>query len=67
MLNDKEKADLDQSTAFIGENLPPLWKRLYQNCIEEEFSKEQSFELLKMYILSNGTAPIFKEPKNQTL
>ncbi len=41
---------IEQGMAFIGNSLPPLWRRIYVNCISEGFSESQAMELLKVYV-----------------
>ena len=58
MINDKTRAEMDQATSTLAEFLPPLWHQLYGGLLKEEFDERQSMELLKCYILSQGTASI---------
>lgn len=55
MLDDKIRSELDQASAAMVEMLPPLWRRLYQKCIEVGFTETASLQLVKTYILSAGT------------
>lgn len=48
----KRQAEFDRAMASIGDTLPPLWRRLFMNNREEGFTDSESFELLKVYILS---------------
>lgn len=48
----KRQAEFDQAMASIGDSFPPLWRRLYANLMSEGFTDRESFELLKVYILS---------------
>ncbi len=54
-MDDKERAELDQQTALVADLLVPLWRRLYINCIKEEFTELESMELVKTYIMSQGS------------
>ncbi len=57
---DRDAVDLsklDQSSAVLGDILPPLWWRLYRNSIEAGFDETEAFSLLKVYIRSQGTPP----------
>jgi hypothetical protein len=42
--------DMDQSSAFMIDHLPPLWYGLYKKCRTEGFDREQAMELVKVYI-----------------
>lgn len=39
MLNDKDKAALDQATAVVADTMPPFWRRMYDHCIREGFTQ----------------------------
>lgn len=43
----------DQAAAFLGDNYPPLWKRLYDNCVKEGFTEAQAMDLVRTYIFAN--------------
>ena len=58
MLDDKKRAEMDQASTMLVEFLPPLWRQIYNGLRKEEFDTRDSMELLKCYILSQGTAPI---------
>jgi hypothetical protein len=45
----------EQSSTALSDMFPPLWKALYDKCIAEGFTEAQAMELLKVFILSNGT------------
>ena len=47
----KELAAMDQSLKLIVETFPPMWRQLYTNLINEGFTEQQAFELLKTFIL----------------
>ena len=53
MLDPALRSEAEQALAYLGEMYPPLWRKLYLGCIEEEFSEEESFTLLKVYIRAN--------------
>lgn len=44
--------NFDQSSAFIGDNFPPMWRRIYLGCIDAGFTPEDALSLLKVYIFS---------------
>jgi hypothetical protein len=44
----------DQGAAFIGDNLPPLWRRIYVSCVEAGFLPHEAMELLKAYIFASA-------------
>jgi len=55
MLDPKQRAEMDQAMEGLVELLPPMWRRLYTACIAEGFTETESFALVKVYILSQGT------------
>lgn len=60
MIDPKIIAELDQAKAAIVELMPGLWRQLYLKCIEEGFSQEQSFAIIKTYIMSSAAPPAQK-------
>jgi len=58
MLNEKLRAEIDQATTGLIEVIPPVWRGLFQGCIAEGFTAEQAMELVKAYILANGTGGV---------
>lgn len=46
--------NFDQSSAFIAESLPPLWRRLYLNCISQGFNDNQAMELTVAYVFASS-------------
>jgi hypothetical protein len=44
----------DQGAAWLADNLPPQWRRMYDNCIKEGFDTLDSLALVKAYIISQG-------------
>ncbi len=60
MLDDKQRAQIDQNLATMKELLPPIWMGLFVGCQDAGFNELQAFDLVKTYILSqnpNGTRP----------
>lgn len=55
MLDPSKQAQLEQDLATIKEILPAAWRGLYEGCIEKEFTPIQAFELVKTYIISQGS------------
>ena len=53
MLDDKARAEFDQSAELLGEALPAMWKRIYDGCREQGFSEADSRDLLKTYITAH--------------
>jgi hypothetical protein len=51
----KKQQELEQVHAFLGDNYPPLWRRLYDNMLKEGFNETQSFILLQTFILKDAT------------
>lgn len=61
MLDPKKQQEIDQSAAFIGEQLPPVWKRIYDNCVAQGFSEVDSLQLVKTYMIASyGTFHVVK-------
>jgi endonuclease III len=54
MLNDKDRAEMDQGIAACAEMFPRMWHSLYEGLKAEGFTEEQSFRLLIAYILSQN-------------
>ena len=52
MLNDEKRRELDQAMAAICEFLPPVWRQLYVKLVEEQFTRQQAFELVKTYVMA---------------
>jgi hypothetical protein len=53
--NDKiaqNQAKMDQATAMLGDVMPPIWRRMFENSVEAGFSEEQAMSLVKTYILA---------------
>lgn len=59
-LNDqiRQKAKLDQGMALIADTFPPMWRRVYDECLNAGFEEAQAFKLLQTYILSMGTSGV---------
>lgn len=51
----EQQRQLDTSMAFVGDHLPPLWKRLYDNLMTEGFKDHEALDILKTYIISQGS------------
>ncbi|MCK9569130.1 hypothetical protein M0R72_09325 [Candidatus Pacearchaeota archaeon] len=54
MLNDKERAELDQAMAACAEMFPRMWRSLYEGLKSEGFTEEQAMRLLIAHILSQN-------------
>lgn len=50
----EETANADQGMTYLGESLPPLWRKLYENCIAEGFTELQAMQLVRTYIHGNS-------------
>ena len=50
MLNDKERAEIDQNRAALCELNPLLWWGQYRGCLNAGFSKAQAMGLVKAYL-----------------
>lgn len=46
----KESQKFDQGAAFLGDALPALWWRMYNNMLLSGFSEEQAMSLLRTYV-----------------
>ena len=53
-MDGKELSNFDQAAAQLADSLPPMWRRLYDNCQLSGFTPEQSWTLLTVYIFSTG-------------
>lgn len=49
----EQKARMDQATAVFNDYMPTQWRQLYLRLVEEGFSEQQAFELLKTYITTS--------------
>lgn len=49
-----DQAKFDQATAALSDMLPTLWRGIYQGCINQGFTPEQSMELLIAYIATQA-------------
>lgn len=58
MLNDKKRAEFQQSLAGINEVMPAMWWCLYSGCLEQGFSPMQSLLLVQTQILASCTSGI---------
>jgi len=52
MLNDKVRAELDQSQEFIVETIPHLLHRFYSSLVEEGFTQYEALSLTKEYLFT---------------
>lgn len=50
MIDDKKRAELDQSLSLMLDFLPVQWRQLYLRLIAEGFQETQALELVKIYI-----------------
>lgn len=48
----KKLHDLEQLSATVAENYPPMWRRVYLNAIQEGFTEEQAFKIV--LVMVNG-------------
>ncbi len=55
MLDDEIRSKIDQSTALMAEMWPPMWRNIYLSLVKEGFTEVESLDLLKVFILSQGT------------
>lgn len=51
-ISSKDVQKIDQGLAFMAENMPPFWKRMYDGCVSSGFNDQQALELVKAYIMS---------------
>lgn len=47
----QEQSKLDNALAMTGDMLPPLWKRLYDNCLANGFAEREALILVQTYII----------------
>ncbi len=52
-MNPSDAQKAEQAATWIGKNMPALWYSMYRNLIEEGFTPEQAFILLRTYINTN--------------
>lgn len=50
----KEQSEQDQLLASACETFPIIWKRMFDNLIQQGFTKRQALVILKTFILSCG-------------
>jgi len=48
----KRLQQVEQATTEVSNMLPPLWHSLYVKCQAEGFTKDESLQLVKTYILT---------------
>ena len=53
----RQAQQFEQNSAWIADNLPLQWRRIYENCMSVGFDAEQSLKLVQTYILSFGSGP----------
>jgi hypothetical protein len=46
-------SEMEQSSEFLIQNLPPLWWGMYQNCLKTGFTEEHAMLLVRQYIHSS--------------
>ncbi len=51
----KTKSEMDQTTTYLSDLYPVMWTKIYKGLLAEGFVESEAFELLKIYILSQGT------------
>lgn len=50
MIDPKKQADWDQANAFLGETLPQLWWKLFDNSVKLGFTRPEALELVKVFV-----------------
>lgn len=50
MLTPGEMAEVDQAHQAFLNVMPAFWRRIYDALLAQEFTKEQAFDLLKLYV-----------------
>lgn len=55
-MNPKELADLDQSMKILTDTFPPMLWGFYKGCLYQGFTKEEAFELTKVWLLETRKA-----------
>lgn len=51
----EDLAKYDQSFALVADMLPAFWWRLYKSLVAQGFAEAQALDLLKTYIMANGS------------
>lgn len=50
--DNKNLARFDQAMAMLADNLPPLWRRMYERMLEVGFAEDQAMSLLRAYVFA---------------
>lgn len=58
MIDPAKRAELEQNLAMASEVYPCLWYSLYRSLIKEGFESNEALDLVKTYILANGTSTV---------
>lgn len=51
----RQNQQFEQNAAWVADNLPLQWRRIYENCMFVGFDAEQSLKIVQTYILSFGS------------
>ena len=51
MLDPVQQSQADQAAAYLAEQLPPMWRRLYEGLIAEGFNDVQAMSLLNTWVM----------------
>lgn len=58
MLDDKKRAEFEQSNAAMAEIFPSLWKSLFDGCVKQGFTEVEAMQLVKTYILGQSSGGV---------
>ena len=58
MLDPKMRADVDQALAAMCETFPSLWSSMHEK-LKEEFTEQQAWELLRIYVFATSVGKGF--------
>lgn len=56
MLDPSLIAIWDQRAQYVGEVLPLFWRRIFDGCVDQGFSEQQSLDLLRDLVRADGSA-----------
>ena len=51
----RQNQQFEQNSSWIGDNLPPMWRRMFESCKLSGFDDDQSLKLVQTFIIAQGT------------
>ena len=49
---------LDEAITTLIDQMPPLWRGMYNGCLKEGFTEDQALSLVKTYIAKDAPAGV---------